>query len=604
MMNQLGFDIGTLEALYRNGQATPVSVMQEVLRRIATLPDHGIWIERFSDAQLLEFARQLEARDATSLPLYGIPFAVKDNIDLAGLPTTAACPAFAYSPAESAHVVQRLIDAGAMPVGKTNLDQFATGLVGTRSPYGVCTNSFDSRYISGGSSSGSAVAVATGLVSFALGTDTAGSGRIPASFNNLIGYKPSCGRWSTRGVVPACRSLDCVSVFTLTAEDAARVAQAGEGFDARDPYSRAALTSSRSSHSALHPWRVGIPQPGQLQFFGNTGYQKLFAAAVERISRLGATLVEIDFEPFLEAARLLYEGPWVAERYLVIADLLRRAPDAVHPVVRQIVAAGESPSAATAFQAQYRLRELQRTCAAAFENIDVLLTPTAGTIFRIHEIEAEPVLRNSELGYYTNYVNLLDLTAVAVPAGFTPHGLPFGVTLIAPAWTDRALLAFAAQLQHYEGASVGALGIPAPSATPFPWTAAATHIDVAVCGAHMRDLPLNPQLAERRAVFKQSTHTASCYRMFALPGGPPWRPGLVRVDSGGVPLEVEVWSVPTEKFGSFVAGIPAPLGIGKVLLADGTQVSGFVCEDYAVAGATDISHYGGWRAYLAARQNS
>lgn len=602
MLNQISLDIGTLQALYRDGSATPLGVMQEILRRLSAAPDRRIWIQRYEDAQLLEFARQLSARSADALPLYGIPFAVKDNIDLAGLPTTAACPAFAYAPTESAYVVQRLIDAGAMPIGKTNLDQFATGLVGTRSPYGACQNAFDPRYISGGSSSGSAVAVATGLVSFALGTDTAGSGRIPAAFNNLIGYKPSCGRWSTRGVVPACRSLDCVSVFTLTAEDAARVAQIAEGFDARDPYSRAALPASLPPRSASQPWRFGVPQPRQLQFFGNVDYQRAFAAAVERIEKLGGTLVSIDLEPFLEAARLLYEGPWVAERYLVIAELLRREPDAIHPVVRQIVAAGENLRATTAFRAQYRLRELQRSCAAAFEQMDVLVTPTAGTTFRIEEIDAEPVLRNSQLGYYTNYVNLLDLAAVAVPAGFTPQALPFGITLVAPAWNDRALLEFAAQLQHYDGASLGALGMPVPATESFPWKAAATHIDVAVCGAHMRGLPLNPQLAERGAFLKQSTHTASVYRMVALPGGPPWRPGLMRIANGGVAIEVEVWSVPAANFGSFVAGIPAPLGIGKVLLADGTQVSGFVCEDYALAGAADISHYGGWRAYLAARQ--
>jgi allophanate hydrolase len=341
-----------------------------------------------------------------------------------------------------------------------------------------------------------------------------------------------------------------------------------------------------------------------LQFFGNADYQKAFESAVERIEKLGGTVVSIDLEPFLEAARLLYEGPWVAERYLVISELLRRAPDAINPVVRQIIAAGENLHATTAFRAQYRLRELQRSCAAAFEQMDVLVTPTAGTTFRIEEIDAEPVLRNSQLGYYTNYVNLLDLAAVAVPAGFTPQALPFGVTLAAPAWNDRALLEFAAQLQHHDGASMGALGTPLPRTESFPWKAAATHIDVAVCGAHMRGLPLNPQLTERRAYLKQSTHTASVYRMVALPGGPPWRPGLVRVANGGVAIEVEVWSVPTANFGSFVAGIPAPLGIGKVLLADGTQVSGFVCEDYAVAGATDISRYGGWRAYLAARQSS
>jgi allophanate hydrolase len=604
MLEQQSLDIGALQELYRSGQATPLQVMHELVRRLKSATDGAIWIARYDDEQLLTAAQALAQRDAATLPLYGIPFAIKDNIDLAGLPTTAACPAFAYQPAASAAVVQRLIDAGALPIGKTNLDQFATGLVGTRSPYGACHNSFDPAYISGGSSSGSAVAVATGLVSFALGTDTAGSGRVPAAFNNLIGYKPSCGLLSTRGVVPACRSLDCISVFTLTAEDAARVAQVASGFDPLDPFSRAAPTPARALHAAPQQWRFGVPQPGQLQFFGNQEYRQAFALSVERLQQLGGIPVSIDFAPFLEAARLLYEGPWVAERYLVIAGLLQRDPGAVNPVVREIIAGGESPSAAAAFQAQYRLRELQRACAAQFDSIDVLVTPTAGTLFRLSDIEAEPVRRNSELGYYTNYVNLLDLAAVAVPAGFTPQELPFGITLVAPAGNDRGLLELAALLQRYAGASLGALGTPLPASEPLPWNTAPTHIDVVVCGAHLQGLPLNPQLTSRGAVLRQSTSTAACYRMFALPGGPPWRPGLVRVAEGGVAIAVEVWSVPAAAFGSFVAGIPAPLGIGKVHLADGSQACGFICEDYAVAGAVDISRYGSWRDYLAALKNS
>jgi allophanate hydrolase len=539
--------------------------------------------------------------DQTALPLYGIPFAIKDNIDFAGLPTTAGCPAFAYQPASSAPVVQALIDAGAIVLGKTNLDQFATGLVGTRSPYGICRNAFDPAYISGGSSSGSAVAVALGLASFSLGTDTAGSGRVPAAFNNLVGYKPTLGSLSMRGVVPACRSLDAMSIFALTAEDAAQVARIAVKFDAADPWSRTAGRAARAGFGRAPTFRFAVPRASQLEFFGNAAYANLFDAAVQRLRDLGGEACEVDIEPLLSTARLLYEGPWVAERYLATEPLLASQPDAMLDVTRQIISGGARPAALDAFRALYRLKELTREAQSVWEVAPVLLLPTAGTHYRIDEEQADPIRLNSTLGRYTNFVNLMDLSAVAVPAGFTPQGLPFGVSLIAPAWSDADLLSLAARAHRAAVSTLGATSLPLPAAESLPLTKDGGMIDVMVCGAHMSGLPLNKQLLERGAWQVSTTRTAPVYRFYALPGGPPFRPGLVRVKDHGVAIDVEVWRVPAEHFGSFVAGIPAPLGIGKVKLEDGSEVSGFMCESLGVADATDISALGGWRQYLASK---
>jgi allophanate hydrolase len=591
--------IADLIAAYREQRTTPAAVLEGLYGRIAATADHGIWITLLPLQRALEHARLLAGRDPASLPLYGIPFAIKDNIDLASVPTTAACAAFAYTPAESAYVVTRLIDAGAIPIGKTNLDQFATGLVGTRSPYGICRNSFDPAYISGGSSSGSAVAVALGLVSFALGTDTAGSGRIPAAFNNLIGLKPTCGRLSPRGMLPACRTLDSVSVLSLTAEDAALVCRVAEGFDPVEPYSRRRGQPTRLAAFEHGPFRFGVPRSDQLQFFGNDEYARLFDCAAQQLERLGGQRVLIDFAPFIETAQLLYQGPWIAERYVVIEALLRRDPDAVHPVTRQIIEDGAKPTAVEAFRAQYRLQELRRIAEQVWGQIDVLLTPTAGTIYRIAEVQADPVRLNTHLGVYTNFLNLLDLAAVAVPAGFTGAGLPFGVTLAGPAWSDFELLRLAARLQRCGPARLGALPLALGAAPPFDWAALTDGLALAVCGAHLQGQPLNHQLLERGAILLERTVTAPEYRLFALPGGPPARPGLVRVETQGAAIEVEVWSLPAAAFGNFVAGVPAPLAIGKLTLAGGRQVSGFLCEAHAVNRAQDITQYGGWRAYQA-----
>jgi allophanate hydrolase len=577
---------------YRTGRETPASVMERLLERFAD--ERHVWITRLSRDDVMARVAALDAAAIDSLPLYGIPFVIKDNIDLAGTATTAGCPGFAYTPPQSAFVVQRLVDAGAIPLGKTNLDQFATGLVGTRSPYGACRNSFNADYISGGSSSGSAVAVAAGLASFSLGTDTAGSGRVPAAFNNIVGLKPSNGRLSTRGVVPACRSLDCVSVFTLTPEDAASVLDVAEGYDAADPY------SLRIGDRGLNGLRVGIPRRGQLQFFGDAEYARLFDAAVRCLESLGGEVKEIDFEPFLEAARLLYEGPWIAERYAAVGAFIDAHSAEVYPITRQIIEAGKRPTAAAAFAGEYTLKKLLRQTEPVWSQFDLVATPTAGTIYRLAELEADPLGLNANLGYYTNFMNLFDLSGVAVPAGFRADGLPFGITLVGPRGADRDLLHIAGQVQRASVPTLGALKVPLPERGVPPTRLRDGYLPVAVCGAHMQGLPLNHQLRERGGYLLEATTTAPSYRLFALPGGPPYRPGMMRVLEDGTRIKLEVWALPTQQMGSFIAAIPAPLGLGKIELDSGALVTGFLCEGYARQGATDITGYGGWRDYVKA----
>jgi allophanate hydrolase len=577
---------------YRARRFTPREVIENAMQRADAAVERHIWITRVPPAQLLERARGLEQRSSDELPLYGIPFVIKDNIDLAGVPTTAGCAEYSYVPAHSAAVVQRLIDAGAIPLGKTNLDQFATGLSGTRSPYGACHNSFNGKFISGGSSSGSAVAVATGLASFALGTDTAGSGRVPAAFNNIVGFKPSVGRLSTRGVVPACRSLDCVSIFSMTSADAARVLAVAEGFDPQDPYSRP------FGDVAIQGLRFGVPRRDQLQFFGDHEYSRLFEEARARIETLGGSLIEIDFAPFLEAAQLLYGGPWVAERYAAFEEFIKLHASAVYPTTRQIIQAGKSPTAVDAFRGQYQLLALKRASERVWDQVDLMLTPTAGTIYQIAQINADPIQLNSTLGYYTNFMNLLDLAGVAIPAGFRNDGLPFGITIIGRSATDHSLLALADRLHRAFVSKLGAVELAMPPPLESTPAVPKGFLPVAVCGAHMEGLPLNWQLRDRGGYLVRTTRTADQYRFFALPGGPPERPGLVRVANGGTSVAVEVWAIRAADFGSFVAGIPAPLGIGTIELQDGAKVPGFLCESYATDGAVDITQFGGWRGYL------
>ena len=591
-------DLATLAAAYRQG-LKPSTLFAHLHAR-ARADDHHAWISLLPEAELLARARALDEQDPASLPLYGIPFAIKDNIDLAGLPTTAGCPDFAYLPTADARVVARLIAAGAVPLGKTNLDQFATGLNGTRSPYGACRNAIDPAFISGGSSSGSAVAVAAAQVTFSLGTDTAGSGRVPAAFNNLVGLKPTCGLLSSTGLVPACRSIDTISIFALNAADAAAVFCVARGFDEADAYSRPVEAHGRR-FPAGEPFRFGVPRPAQLSYFGDPHNAVLFEAAVARLTTLGGTPVEVDFSPFLDTARLLYGGPWVAERYHAIKDFIEAQPDSVFPVTREITLGGARASAVEAFDAQYRLKALKRRCDAVWQDVDLILTPTAGYHPTIAAVEADPIRINTDLGYYTNFMNLLDYSAVAVPAAIRPDGLPFGITLFAPAHQDLPLLELADRWQADTRLPAGATGQVLAAAPVIPEPADNGMVRVAVCGAHLSGLPLNSQLTQRGARLIGAVRSAPEYRFYALAGGPPLRPGMVRVADGGGSVDMEIWELPTRHFGSFVAGIPAPLGIGKVKLEDGSQVCGFICESGGLAGAEDITAIGSWRAWLASR---
>ena len=599
----IGMTISELQQAYRSGDLTPAQLVADIRQRAAQYEDRNIWIYQLSEAELAPYLAALTEKDPATAPLWGVPFAVKDNIDLAGIPTTAACEAFAYTPAESAQVVQQLIDAGAIPLGKTNLDQFATGLNGTRSPYGACRNSFDPDYISGGSSAGSAVALALGLVSFSLGTDTAGSGRVPAAFNNLVGLKPSRGLLSASGLVPACRSLDCISIFALNCDDANRVLASAEGYDSRDGFSRHNPFSNSHRHYGRHTGAltVGVIDADQLKFFADEGYQQAYQQTLAQLQAAGIETVTLDYQPFDEAARLLYEGPWVAERYIATQPLIDDNPEVIHPVVRGIIEQGRTPAATELFRAQYRLEALRQRCQAELARVDCLLTPTAGRLFTQQEMLSEPVRHNSELGYYTNFMNLLDMTAVAVPTAFTGQGLPFGVTLVGECFSDRALLSIANRIQQLIPLPVGAMGYPQPALATQPVTDN-RRIDLLVCGAHLQGLPLNWQLTERGGHLKRSTRTAACYRFYALAGGPPLRPGLVRDAQGGAAIEVEIWSLPAAELGSFTAAIPAPLGIGKVELEDGSVVSGFICEPQGLVGAEEITAHGSWRDWLASRQ--
>lgn len=602
--------IAAMRAAARGGLADPLAALLACRNDILAAGPAPVWISVTSEEDLRARATALcAARDGgATLPLFGVPFAVKDNIDALPHPTTAACPGFAYTPQSSAEIIARLEAAGAVVMGKTNLDQFATGLVGTRSPYGIVANAFDPAVISGGSSSGSAIAVARGEVAFALGTDTAGSGRVPAALNNLVGLKPSRGLLSTRGVVPACRSLDCVSIFALTPADAAMVLAHAAGFDAQDDYARALPGAERSGLASLQGVRVGVPD-APLDLAGNTAFAEMYAAAVRRVRAAGAVAVKVDVAPLLEAARLLYEGPWVAERDAAFGDFARAHPQDMNSVVHGIVCGAPPADAVSAFRAQYRLAALARAAAPIWRAADTLMLPTIPTIPRIAQVLEAPVSLNAMLGRFTNFTNLLDLCAIAVPAGFLQEGedagLPFGVTLFAQAGGDGRLLGYAEALHRTLGnARLGATALGLQDAPRLPAPAAGgEEILLAVVGAHLTGQPLNHQLTSRRARLIGPARCAAGYALHALPGQPA-KPGLLRKTGAQGGIALELWALSPAAFGSFVAEIPAPLGIGTITLDDGRQVKGFLCEAEACATAPDITHFGGWRAYLAAQSGT
>jgi len=584
-------------AAHRAGTLSPAQTVARSFARIREHNDPAIFISLRDEEEAIAEAKALSTKDAAKLPLFGVPVAVKDNIDVAGLPTTAACPAFAYTPSRDATAVARLRANGAIVIGKTNLDQFATGLVGVRSPYGIPKNPMRGDLIPGGSSSGSAVAVSAGLVPLALGTDTAGSGRVPAMLNNIVGLKPSVGLISTAGVVPACRTLDCVSILSLTADDAMTALAAMAGPDSADSFSRSRPFSAMTGFP--DHFRLGVPLSGQLIFFGDKAAEAAYRDALKRWTSLGATLVEFDLEPFYETARLLYEGPWVAERYLVIRDLLASSPEAIHPVTRKITIAGARISAADTFAALYRLQALRKVSELAFAGIDALVLPTAPTAYSTAEVLANPIELNSRLGTYTNFVNLLDLCGLALPASIRPDEIPFGITLVAPAGHDAQLASIGRVFHADTKLTLGSKGLAQPPLAQLPARASGEEIAIAVVGAHLSGMALNGELKALGARLLEATATAPDYKLYALDTMPP-KPGMLRVEAGtGSSIELEVWTLSAASFGKFVAAIPPPLSIGTVRLADGRAVKGFIVEAADIAGARDISAFNGWRAFMA-----
>jgi allophanate hydrolase len=609
--------VAEITAAYRTRAATPTDIVARSYARLQVLNDPAVFISLLDEREALKEAQVLEAGGDRNLPLFGIPVAVKDNIDVRGFATTAACPDFAYHPAVDAAAVARLRQAGAIIIGKTNLDQFATGLVGVRSPYGVPCNPLDRKLIPGGSSSGSAVAVATGIVPAALGTDTAGSGRVPALFNNLVGLKPSLGLVSTAGVVPACRTLDCVSVFAHTTDDCWALLAVMAGFNRDDPYSR-----PRPLHRPGAPptVRLGAPRPGQRIFFSDRQAAADYAQALDRLSGLGAVIVDIDIEPFYETARLLYEGPWLAERYAATRDFIASSPQSMHPVTLQIILDGARPSAVDAFAAFYRLEQLRRLAQRQFETIDTLVVPTAPTLYTVEQVLADPIGLNSRLGIYTNFVNLLDLCGLAVPAALHRgrSGMaPFGITLLAPGGNDGLLAAIGRRFHADTALPLGALERKQPALAAAPASPAASPalppaarvgglrrgagesrqgevgdaVLLAVACAHPSGMPLKHELRACGSWFVAAAATAPDYRLYALPSTTPPQ-GLLRVAAGqGSAIAVELWAMPPGGFGGFVAAVPPPLTIGSIKLADGRWVKGFLVESQAVDEAGDISRF-------------
>ena len=554
--------------------------------------DDNAWISLADDSQIRSQIQALSDKSVNDLPLFGIPFAVKDNIDIAGFPTTAACPDIQYVATEDATVVKQLKAAGAIVVGKTNLDQFATGLVGVRSPYGAVNNSFNPQYISGGSSSGSSVVVANGLVPFSLGTDTAGSGRVPAGHNNIVGLKPTKGWFSTKGLIPACRTQDVISIFALTVEDAWQVAHVMQGYDELDDYSR---KHPANVPCALSKNKIAIPK--QLEFYGDKASEKAFDMAVDRLKQLNFEVIAIDFTPFNQLASALYNDAWVAERTAAVDNLVAR--DKTHPVIHQIIDQGDSFTAVDTMRAEYRRAKLARQINQALAEFDALMVPTAPTIYTIAEVEADPLTKNSHMGAYTNFVNLADLSAIALPNVIREDGLPSGITLIAPAWHDTALAQFGVEWQALLDLPLGNSKTqklvsqpccisPVPNST----------IDIAVVGAHLTIMPLNYQLIDNKAVLIETTKTTKEYRLYALANTQPLKPALERVAEGGEEILIEIWRMPMANFGAFVALIPPPLGIGSIKTKEGKLIKGFICEPYALNDAVDISQFGGWKAYI------
>ncbi|MEH7094162.1 allophanate hydrolase [Neobacillus vireti] len=566
--------IHELKKNYQSKSLTPEAVCKEIVKRAEADKEFNIWITSPSMERIQPYLDGLEHMDPEQTPLWGIPFAIKDNIDLADVPTTAGCPDYSYTPSEHATAVKRLIEAGAIPIGKTNLDQFATGLVGTRSPYGEAKNALSPDLISGGSSSGSAVSVARGLAAFSLGTDTAGSGRVPAALNRLVGFKPSLGAWPVKGVVPACASLDCVTVFANCLADALLVDEVVRGFEENDPWSR----EVKRRTNAL-PEKVLLLKE-EPEFFGPFAneYRQAWAHAVDRIKSLSIPIEYIDGSFFSEAASILYDGPWVAERWSDLGSFINSNEDAIFPVTEKVLRNGANPDydAASVFKALHKLQAFKQSAHQQLRNA-VLIMPTSGGTWTREQVRENPIETNSKMGLYTNHCNLLDLCAIAVPCDDAAKNLPFGITMFS-SHVNEHLVAGLSDL------FLNSLGSPVNKTTKL----------VAVCGLHMRGFALEKQMKDHGALFVREAKTASVYKMVKLASLPP-KPGLIRTNGAGASIEVELWEMPLSELGSFAALIPSPLGLGRVELEDGTEVLGFICEGIAAENAEDISYTGGWR---------
>lgn len=593
--------IGWTLAEWQDAYANNTFQLDELYELVKSFDQNDpAWIQIATAEQLKPQIEALKQnQNLETLPLFGVPVAIKDNIDVAGFATTAACKLLTNIKTKDAFVVERLKAAGAIVVGKTNLDQFATGLVGTRSPFGAVPNTFNPEYVSGGSSSGSASVVARGLVPFSLGTDTAGSGRIPAAFNNIVGLKPTKGRFSNTGLLPACKSIDCISIFALSVVDADAVAKIMEGFDEQDSYSRINPNTAPAKFSQ----KLNFAIPKQLEFFGDDFSAQAFQQTIQDLEKLGATVTPIDFSAFSTLAAQLYQGSWVAERTTAVEDLLESNAADFDPTVLEIIQKGQQYSAVDAYKAEYFKQDLARLIQLQLSQFDALVVPSSPTIHTIAEMAEAPIENNSHFGTYTNFTNLADLSALAVPAGFREDGLPFGMTLIAPAWHDSALVEFAEQWQQHTALPLGALNkkleIKDSQSSSAVKAVSDQHIRVAVVGAHLSGMPLNFQLTTRHGVWVETTQTSEHYALYALPETVPPKPGLARVEADqGRQIIVELWDVPKARFGEFVAEIPTPLGMGNVELSDGRWVKGFICEPYGLEGAKNISELGGWRAYI------
>jgi allophanate hydrolase len=583
-------DLKSLARIYHTREASPHEVLASVLEKIAAYPDPAVWICRVPADAVYRQVEAVEKRRSAgeTLPLFGVPFAIKDSIDLAGFPTTVACPAYSYIPERSATVVQRLLDAGAIAVGKTNLDQFGTGLAGDRSPYGACRNVFNAEYISGGSSSGSGVAVAAGLVSFALGTDTAGSGRVPAAANNVVGLKQAPGLLSTKGLVPSCASLDCISFVTLTAEDADFVYSVAQG--------RGLSTLAERPLASF-----AVPAESDLDFGGDRERAAIFQKSVARLEQGGARRITIDYTPFREAGLLLYGGPWVAERLSVLEDFMSAHADEMYPVTRSIIEGGRQYRAVDVFRAQQQLRNLREACLPVFEQAEVLLVPTIPTLPKLAEVQADSFAWSRRLGTYTNFANLVGLSALAVPAAFTSDGLPAGITLLGPPGSERRLCEIGVSWQRQIDLPLGATGNRLPSLPPHSSGISSGppdgYVRLSVAGAHLKGEPFHAALCKLGARFVRACRTAPRYTFFAFLDLNPPRPGLLRLADGGRGIAVEIYDLSFEGFGKLVASVAPPLSIGTVELEDGEQVKGFLCESSAAARARDITEFGGWIAF-------